>query len=95
MSLLWQGFYRLKLTGRNGVFAMSLTKAQYVTFLIEEGKRSLIHKDPNFYKSLSIFVNSEEGRQGFIEFQRLDPSCIELPPEPNHISESIKRIFQL
>ena len=74
---------------------MSLTKSQYVTFLIEEGKRNLIHKNPNFYKSLSIFVNSEEGLQGFAKFQRLDPSCIGLPPEPIHISESIKRIFQL
>ncbi len=74
---------------------MSLTKSQYITFLIEEGRRSLIHKNPNFYKSLSIFINSEEGRQGFINFQRLDPSRIGLPSEPTHISESIKRIFQL
>ena len=72
---------------------MSLTKQQYINFLINEGKRNLISNSPNFFKSLQVFLESDRGKQGFIKFQKLDPTLVGCEKQPEHISHSVKRIF--
>ena len=73
---------------------MKLTHQQYINFLINESKRNLVTRKLNFFKSLCSFIDSEEGKKGFLQFQQLNAFSIGLDKQPEHISQPIRRIFE-
>lgn len=72
---------------------MSLSRQDFINYLINEGKRSLVSSDPSFYKTLYIFINSPEGQLGLSKFKKLDPTRIGLH-EPKSASHIVKRMFK-
>lgn len=63
----------------------SAAQKDYFRYLYQEGVRKGIHKHPDFYQTLSKFINSPAGQRGFEQFCSINPSRfgISLPKTSN------------
>lgn len=55
---------------------MSLTRQDYINYLVNEAKRQLLHTHPLFYPNLYVFLKSPAGLEGFKLFKSLNPKRI-------------------
>jgi hypothetical protein len=55
---------------------MSLTRQDYINYLVNEAKRQLQHTHPLFYPNLYVFLKSQDGLDGFELFKKLNPRKI-------------------
>lgn len=67
--------------------------ADYIRYLYQEGVRSGVHKDPQFYPEILKFVKSPEGREAYKKFLAIGASRFGIQKKSEN--NSYTRTFKL